>query len=108
MLFSDFVQNMGELIESFPDYTFTWDRIVEEKPGEIHLYDYRSKITHTGKPYAFGGYDPIEAKGTVVEDHIPHIIYKVKDGLVTNMEILAEGKVVGLPGIYLAIGGVIF
>ena len=108
MLFSDFVDNMGSLMESFPDYTFTWGDIIETEPGEVHLYDYQSTLTHTGKPYSFGGYDPIEAKGTVVKDHIPHIIYKVQGGIVTNMEILAEGKIVGLPGIYLAIGGVIF
>lgn len=108
MLFSDFCDNMTDLIKSFPDYTFTWGDIVEKEPGVVHLYDCRSKITHTAAPCSFGGYEPIEAKGTVVEDHIPHIKYHIKDGKVAKMDLHAEGKVVGLPGVYLAIGGMIF
>lgn len=109
MLFSDFCDNMDALIASFPDYTYTWGEVVEKEPGVVHLFDYDSTITHTGAPYSFGGYEPIEAKGTVVHDHIPHIIIKVnEEGIIYSMELNAEGKVVGLPGIYLAIGGIIF
>ena len=63
--------------------------------------------THTGKPYAFGPYEPIPAKGTHVALDPERITVTLQDGLVIKCRVEPEGPNTGWHGVYQAIGGLI-
>ena len=99
--------------DSFPNLHFFWKGMktsgTDSKTGGkvVKVKDYYGVGKHTGKPYAFGPYEDIPATGKIVRDENLEFTFIVKDGKIIHATIDADGKVVGPPGFYTKIGGII-
>ena len=110
-----FQQCTKETIKSFSGNTNDWDdwdsvKEVRGKPNLVHVKNYYGRGTHTGKPFAFGPYPPIEPKGVVVQDE-PIQLYLTIDeetSRIIHCDVQANGNMCGPPGFYTQIGGIIF
>ena len=106
MPFELFFSSCKAIWESFPEQQLAWDSVKEIRPGVVKVKNYKGYGRHTGKPYSFGPYPPIKAKGAVVDEKPCHLIITLKRGKVVGFEINAyHGDVVGPPGYYQQIGG---
>ena len=96
---------------SFPDLHFFWKCIrvagTSQWGVDIVLEDYYGIGTHTGKPFGFGPYEPIPPTGLTVQDEYIEFTISVKDGKISRACIDAFGQMVGPPGFYTKIGGMI-
>ena len=87
----------------------------ENDTVKIVVQDYYGIGKHTGDPYFFGPYEPIEAKGIEVRDEDIEFTFTLTRNKsstssykISDAKIDAHGKVVGPPGFYTKIGGLIF
>ena len=108
----EFFGSVGETYASFPDLHFFW-RVMEVKDMQagvttVVVKDYHGIGKHTGTPYGFGPFPPIDPTGTVVKDENIEFTFTVKEGKITDATIDAFGGLVGPPGFYTKIGGVLF
>ena len=96
---------------SFPDLHFFWKSMkiggTNSFGTDIVIEDYYGIGTHTGRPFGFGPYDPIPPTGLTVQDEYIEFTITVKDGKITRATIDAFGQMVGPPGFYTKIGGLI-
>ena len=106
---------------SFPNISFYWSRMKLKKITDngntvkIVVKDYYGVGKHTGEPLGFGPYDPIPATGLEVRDENIEFTFTLsrehgKEGTfkIVNAKINAFGQMVGPPGFYSKIGGLIF
>jgi hypothetical protein len=105
----DFATSCDMLFDSFPDITFRWQSIKEVSPGKVVVKNFGAQGTHTGVPFAFDPYPAIAATGKSFED--PPLDFTITidatTGKITHGQIDSFGSLVGPPGIYTQIGGVI-
>jgi hypothetical protein len=112
----EFYQAMKDIYASFPDLHFFWRSMkvqgtnssTSRNPGTVVVIkDYYGIGKHTGAPYFFGPYPPVETSYLTVQDAIIELTFTVRDGKIANVTIYAFGEVVGPPGFYTKIGGLI-
>jgi ketosteroid isomerase-like protein len=112
----EFYEAMKDIYASFPNLHFFWKSMKikgvqgpeSRHPGTVVVIeDYYGLGKHTGKPYFFGPYPPVDPAGMEVRDDDIEFTITVQDGKITNATIDAFGKMVGPPGFYSKIGGVI-
>lgn len=107
LIISDLAEEVVKCYESFPDQVFHYleARVVEPN---VVVFKYQWTGTHTGKPFAFGPYDPIPAKGTFVVAVDPErCTITFRDGLIVMCRVDPEGPNTGWHGVYREIGGLI-
>ena len=109
----DFHEAMEDTFASFPNIHFFWKymRITGIDPKTqstiVEVGDYFGVGKHEGKPYAFGPYEAIPATGITIRDKKILFTFFVKDGKIRKATVDAFGDIVGPPGFYTKIGGVI-
>lgn len=108
MLVGDFIATIAMLYSSFPDLHFTWSSIEAYGCGRVIVKNYKGRGHHTGAPFGFEPFDPIAAKGTFVEDEPIELDLLIQDGKVAHCVTKAFGALVGPPGYYIKLGGVLF
>jgi len=110
---SEFYEALKDTYASFPDLHFFWKYMkisgIDSATGctIVKVRDYYGIGKHTGKPYAFGPYEAIPATGKIVQDENISWAFFVKDGKIVKTTLDAYGEIVGPPGFYSKIGGVI-
>ena len=112
----EFIEACSDCFDSFPDLHFFWKSMkiqginsnTSRYPGTVVVIkDYYGIGKHTGTPYSFGPYPPVEPTGTTVRDENIEFTFTVRDGKIVNATIYAFGEVVGPPGFYTKVGGMI-
>lgn len=112
----EFYEALRENYASFPDIHFFWRSMkvqgtnsnTSRNPGTVVVIkDYYGIGTHTGAPYHFGPYPPIERTNKIVRDADIEFTFIVRDGKIVNATVYAFGEAVGPPAFYTKIGGVI-
>jgi len=113
MLPRHFYESVNATFESFPNLHFFWRYMkiagIDSATGctIVKVKDYYGIGRHDGKPYTFEPCEAIPATGITVRDSDVEIRFFVKDGKIMQMDIDAKGQLVGPPGFYTKIGGVI-
>merc|ERR1712176_1225567 len=113
MLAREFYEAMKDTFDSFPNLHFFWRYMriagIDMATGStvVKIKDYHGVGKHDGKPYAFGPYEAIPATGRIVRDNPIQLTLYVKNGKIIKCLIDAFGEIVGPPGFYTKIGGVI-
>ena len=113
MTAKEFHQSMKEVFASFPNLHFFWKfmRITGVDAATqstiVEVGDYFGIGKHEGRPYAFGPYEAIPATGKTVRDEKILFTFFVKDGKIIKAIVDAFGDIVGPPGFYTKIGGII-
>ena len=105
--FDDYAREAQNVFDAMPDFNF------RSKPGCMTLRDDGVVVVenlipnghHTGKPYAFGPCEPIEAKGTYVENAPETLYFHFRNGKIYKQIVVAHGEMTGPPGIYTQLGG---
>lgn len=106
MTWADYVQVFNDIVEAFPDISFSWSDTVELRDGGV-----TSKVTvtgtHTGKPFRFASYPPIEAKGIRCQNDPEYVEFDVEGDKLKRVKVTpTKGSwKMGPPGFYLQIGG---
>lgn len=109
----EFYEAVDDTFKSFPDLHFFWKKMKIASQDQttgvtvVKVKDYYGIGKHTGAPYAFGPYEAIPATDKTVRDENIEFLFFVKDGKLIKAEINAFGKVVGPPGFYAKIGGLL-
>jgi len=109
----DFLETLKSAKASFSNLHFFWKCMnisgVDADTGctVVTVTDYYGTGKHDGVPYGFGPYEEIPATGITVKIAPIKFEFFVKDGKVMKMVIDADGEIVGPPGFYTQIGGVI-
>lgn len=106
MEWADYVQVCKDVFASFPDINFAWSESNELNDGTV-----TSKVvvsgTHTGAPFGFGPFPPIEATRIKCQNDPEYVEWIVEGNKVKQMKVVApEGSFkTGPPGFYVQIGG---
>ncbi|KAL7580567.1 hypothetical protein ACA910_003689 [Epithemia clementina (nom. ined.)] len=107
MLATHFYESLSIVFASLPDMRFHYKTIKSIDDNRVLVDKFFGYGTHTGAPYSFGPYPPIEAKGAKFRDPPVEMTLTIKDGKITHFVCDAKGTVVGPPGIYEQLGGII-
>ncbi|KAL7580606.1 hypothetical protein ACA910_003723 [Epithemia clementina (nom. ined.)] len=108
MLASHFYESVGIIYASLPDFRFLYHSIKSIDEDRVLVKKYSGYGTHTGEPYSFGPYPPLEAKGIKFRDSPVDLTLTVKNGKIAHVICDAKGALVGPPGIYSKLGGILF
>ena len=107
MKLPEFLEAVIMIFDSFPDNKMVWDSIEEVQPGEVVVKNFQGRGTHTGKPFGFGPFRALPAKGVVVAEDPCHLTITVVKGKMVKFVIDTYcGDLVGPPGYYQKIGGI--
>ncbi|KAL7565495.1 hypothetical protein ACA910_012233 [Epithemia clementina (nom. ined.)] len=107
MLGKDFHESTKIAFASMPDFKFHYSSITsidEERVVISNLYAYG---THTGAPFSFGPYPPLEAKGAKFQDAPIELTATFRNGKIAHSVCDAKGEMVGPPGMYEQLGGIL-
>jgi len=113
MIAREFYESVQDTFDSFPNLHFFWSYMrisgIDSATGwtVVKVGDYYGIGKHDGKPYAFGPYEAIPATGKICRDNPIQFTMYVKNGKIMKSVIVASGKIVGPPGFYTRLGGVI-
>merc|ERR1712224_899731 len=113
MLPREFFDLVKSTQASFPNLHFFWKYMrisgIDATTGwtVVTVKDYYGIGKNDGVPYGFGPYEDIPATGIIVRDDPIQFQFLVKGGKVMKMFADAYGEIVGPPGFYTKIGGVI-
>jgi hypothetical protein len=103
---SAFIDASDTFFESFPDQKITWESIEEIKPGVVMIKSFQGSGTHTGKPFGFGPFPELPAKGVFCKEDPCHITLTLHKGKIESVSIdCNSGTLCGPPGFYQMIGG---
>ena len=107
MNFDEFRQEMENCFASFPDTRFSYSPAKVVQPGKMAIISKLSVSgTHTGKPYGFGPYPEIEAKGIKVQNDPERMTVTANEnGEISLVLFEPLGEMTGPPGFYTQIGG---
>lgn len=119
MTLSEYMEILEDTKLSFPDFTLemNMEDINEEAQGSdgvttlVYIRNVRAKGTHTGKPYAFGPFPAIPAKGVFVRDVATNTNeMHIRDGKVTHINVKTDGDAneSGPAYFYTQVGGLLF
>ncbi|CAB9531929.1 unknown protein [Seminavis robusta] len=109
-------ESLVDLFASFPDLHFFCKSLKVQGPSTnrnnpgivVVAKDYYGIGKHTGAPYFFGPYPPVEPTGKTVRDENIEFTFTVRDGKIVDADIYAFGEMVGPPGFYTKVGGILF
>ena len=113
----EFYVTQHDLNQSFPDLHYHWKSMsikgvngpASKHPGTVVVVKRFFGVgAHTGKPYGFGPYPLVETTGKKCWDSNMDCTFVVQDGKICHVMVDAFGEVVGPPGFYTQIGGMIF
>eukprot|EP00977_Amphora_coffeiformis_P030324 scaffold46265_cov183-Amphora_coffeaeformis.AAC.4 len=105
MPYHEFSEEIKNLFSSFPDLSFAWNDVKQTSPNIVEIGVFQASGTHTGKPYGFGPYPPIESKGIAVKNDPEKVIIEVLQGKIKKVTFIPSSELTGPPGIYVQIGG---
>lgn len=101
----EFEQEIKNMLSAFPDFHFKKISLTEVKPGVVEVV-HQAIATHTGTPYGFGPFPPVETSGKAVKLDPEKCTYEVKDGKVCKFKVEPLGNyLTGPHGMYTSIGG---
>ena len=99
----------NSIFQAFPNFKFMYRSIQESlaEPGVIVVHDFVGTGAHTGDPFGFGPFPPIEPTGKVVvlDPSESHYHFDPETNLIYKEEIIALGEITGPPGVYVQLGG---
>eukprot|EP00934_Nitzschia_sp_Nitz4_P003038 Nitzschia sp. Nitz4//scaffold167_size49223//1924//2457//NITZ4_007029-RA/size49223-processed-gene-0.4-mRNA-1//1//CDS//3329538257//3028//frame0 len=102
-----FLDGLCDLQRSFPDICVTYDVMEEIEPGVVLVETFHSRGTHTGAPFGFGPYPPLERTDIVVEE-TSDVTFHLSKGKIDKITVKpSDGDFVGPPGYYDKIGGML-
>ena len=104
----DYARESQNLYDAFPDFNVkhTVDNpITLREDGVVVIDRIVPNGHHTGKPYSFGPCEPIEPKGTYVENSPETIYLHFRGDKIYKQEIVSHGEMTGPPGFYTQLGG---
>jgi predicted ester cyclase len=107
MRFEDFLDVLESVWKSFPDFNLVYKNLVDgKKANVVVVHDCVPSGTHTGEPFGFGPYDPIEASGTRVENAAETItVHLTEDGKICKWLVKVNGTLTGPAGMYAQLPG---
>lgn len=106
MPWPEYLQVCKDVFASFPDISFAWTETNTLDDGTVS-----SKVavsgTHTGAPFGFGPFPPIEATGIKCQNDPEYVEFITEGDKIKTMKVVApKGSVKsGPPGFYVQIGG---
>ena len=104
----DFLEQMGLVYLSFPDYESSWDSIEDGKEENlVVIKGFVSTGTHTGEPFAFGPFPALPGKGVKIKDDPINLVVTIKEGKIDILRPMVAGGQIGPASYYTQIGGVI-
>lgn len=101
----DMVGETPSLFASFPDFQFRFAATKAVDEDTIVLCDVIASGTHTGAPFGFGPYDPIEASGKYVENDPEDIYIHFEGTKMRRHDLVSKGEMVGPFGMYSQLPG---
>jgi hypothetical protein len=103
------IETMIQIKSSFPDFHFDYEKIEESSTGIVLVSNVQVSGTHTGAPFAFGPYEPIEATGIKVANDQEDFYFTIDidKEIVTYWRCVAKGPKSGPQSMYEQIGGLI-
>ena len=123
MPLSEYLESWKATLESFPDFTLEMN-LNDVNPAEcrtpentddgttiVYIRNVRAKGTHTGKPYSFGPFPEVPAKGTFVRDVTPNTnAMRIRNGKVYRIDVKMDesGGESGPAYFYEQVGGILF
>lgn len=110
MNLAGFQEEMHRLLDSFPDFSFTWKSIQSHPTPDggvvVSLVNVVATGTHTGAAYAFGPCDPINATGQTVQTDPEDKHYHFSNtGSLVSLKVYPKGEMSGMAGVYTKLGG---
>ena len=106
MLCDDFFASVRTVTDSFPDMVFKWESITPLGNSKYLIKNFTPSGTHTGAPFAFGPYPAIAA--TNIHAELPCDLHlTLRGNQVCESRISGEGELIGPPGFYVKIGGIL-
>ncbi|CAB9512521.1 expressed unknown protein [Seminavis robusta] len=100
-----FAVELNKIHKSFPDISFQYESIKENKGGQVLVEELQVSATHRGEPYAYAHYPPIARTNKRVINDPECLWFTIKDGKITKMQLIALGSFTGPPGLYTQVGG---
>ena len=100
-----YADEMMRVYQSFPDFHLDHGAIKESKPGCVVVEDMIGSGNHTGAPYSFAHFPPVETTHKHCVNDPERFCFTIKDGKITHVEVISLGDLTGCPGFYLQIGG---
>ena len=103
-------QESQRILDSLPDFKFS-ARLFEEVTREngksfVVVHDLIAEGgMHTGKPYQFGSYPPIEATGTYVKNNPEEVRFHFEGEKICRAKVVRAGQFSGPAGLYAQLGG---
>ncbi|CAB9502571.1 expressed unknown protein [Seminavis robusta] len=105
MNWQDFREETMKIFNSFPDFANKPKSIREGQDGTVKVHYAVTSGTHSGTPFAFGPFPPIEASNTRVVNDPEDVRLTFCDGRIRRFAISARGEMVGPAGLYTQLGG---
>lgn len=100
----DFATEGRKMTDAFPDFQLILGPCKETEPGTV-VIDVRATGTHTGKPYGFGPFPPVDITGIKVVLDVERTTFTIVDGKIMRLFVESMGEKTGPPGFYSSIGG---
>ena len=100
------VPTMAYVFTCFPDFNLANQGYKEVEPGKVLIEDQILSATHTGEAFKFANFPAVPTTNKHVElDPECSYVSVNEDNKITKIEMISMGNLVGLHGMYLAIGG---
>ena len=102
-----YVQLHKDVLASFPDLHFHWSESKELDDGTVTSKVYVTG-THTGSPFGFGPFPPIEATGIKCQNDPEDVQWIIEGDKIKETRVICGTKgstKAGPPGFYVQIGG---
>lgn len=91
---------------SFPNMKFEFKELKETGPNEVVAEGLNFSGTHTGAPFTFAPPFPeIPTTGIHVVNDEERFVFRLKDGKIDVLTVIALGTYTGPPGVYEQVGG---
>merc|ERR1712187_892229 len=105
MTVSGFICELKKVFDSFLDFNVNYESIMEVEPGIYILKHGIFSGTHTGKPYGYGPFPEVEAKGLKAQNDPESLTFWIEDCKIVKMKVFSHGNLCGPPGFYEQVGG---
>ena len=95
-------ETFQQLYRCFPDIQWLYDSVEPQKNGSIVVNETRARGTHTGEPFVLFGKDEktVQPTGKKFENDPARFFFKVEQGKIKSITVVALGTKTGPVGIY--------
>ena len=104
LTWKDTLEGAPKAFAAFPDFQLKCTEMEALEDGSIRFRVVASG-THTGAPYSFGPFDPIEATGKYVENDPEQSIMFFSGEKICKQVVKPMGTMTGFSGLYTQLGG---